>query len=257
MVAYLALALLTTNTDEITAPPLILTTKLHLDPFYTKYIDADGFPILGSKNVPDKAFFEAKRVVTALLSKTPKAKDQMVKNKVRLVIMAEKELTTQIPEHAFLKDDKSTNWDERARGLGATKYVPVVSCAEENVLAYPTDRYKGESILIHEFSHAIMDTGIADIDPDFIPALTKLFNQAKEKGLWKDTYAMTNIHEYWAEAVQSWFNTNRTATPPNGVHNHVGDRKTLLEYDPNIAALIAKYLPTDWTYKPPTPAWQK
>ena len=28
------------------------------------------------------------------------------------------EVTTDIPEHAYLKDDAHTDWDERARGLG-------------------------------------------------------------------------------------------------------------------------------------------
>ena len=42
------------------------------------------------------------------------------KNGGRIVIMAEypKEVTTDIPEHAYLKNDPYTNWDERARGLG-------------------------------------------------------------------------------------------------------------------------------------------
>lgn len=245
--------------DEVRvgAPPAELREGLGLDPFYRKHIDAEGFPILGSEKVPDAAFVEARRVVNAMLTKIPEARDQMVKNNVRLVIMAEKEVTTEVPEHAFLKNDRNMDWDQRARGLGATKRVPVVSCAEENVLAYPSDRYNGESILIHEFAHAIMDTGLVDIDPTFRPTLQKLYDSAKEKGLWKDTYAMTNIHEYWAEAVQSWFDANRTADPPNGVHNHVGDRKTLREYDPEMAAFVAKYMPEDWTYVPPAPGWKR
>ena len=40
----------------------------------------------------------------------------------RIVIMAEYpvEKTTDVPEHAFLKNDPKTDWDERARGLGGT-----------------------------------------------------------------------------------------------------------------------------------------
>lgn len=257
ILATLTLLLANPATADINAPPQALKDRLNLSPFYKKHIDANGFPILGSEKVPDKAFLEARRVVNAMLSKTPKAIDQMVKNKVRLVIMAEKEVTLDVPEHNFLKDDKNTDWNARARGLGATKRVPVVSCAEENVLAYPTDRYNGESILIHEFAHAIMDTGLVDLDPTFRPTLQKLYDDAKAKGLWENTYAMTNIHEYWAEAVQCWFDTNRTASPPNGVHNHVGDRKTFQAYDPEMAKFVAKYMPKDWTYTPPAPAWKK
>ena len=49
------------------------------------------------------------------------------------------ELTTHIPEHAFLDP---AHWNERARGLGATVAVPVGSSAEENAMCYSNDRYK-------------------------------------------------------------------------------------------------------------------
>ena len=48
------------------------------------------------------------------------------------------ELTTYIPEHAFLDPGY---WNERARGLGATVAVPVGSSAEENAMCYSNDRF--------------------------------------------------------------------------------------------------------------------
>jgi len=46
-------------------------------------------------------------------------------------------------------------------------------------------------------------------------------DHASEKGLWEKTYAMTNKEEYFAEAVQSFFNCNRYSDLPNGVHNSI------------------------------------
>ena len=60
--------------------------------------------------------------------------DAMADQKVRLVVMAWNEFTTDVPEHADL--EPAVYWDRRARGLGATPEAPV-SCAEENLLAYP------------------------------------------------------------------------------------------------------------------------
>jgi hypothetical protein len=245
------LAFLIASPAQVTPPPTALKQRLGLDAFYTKYVDCDGFPTLSSKNVPDKALLRASEIIKPMLQCVPKAKDQMVKNKVRLVVMGEKELTTQIPEHAFLKSDKNTNWDQRARGLGATIQVPVVSCAEENILHYPSDRYIGESILVHEFSHAIMDTGLAFSDKSFLPELQKLFDQAKERHLWENTYAMTNIHEFWAENVQSYFDCNRTASPPDGIHNEIGTRTQLAQYHPEMYEFLHKIFPTEWRYSPP------
>ena len=47
-----------------------------------------------------------------------------------------RELTTHIPEHAWL----GAWWNERARGLGATVALPVGSSAEENAMCYSNDR---------------------------------------------------------------------------------------------------------------------
>ncbi|NNE92991.1 MAG: hypothetical protein HKN23_15205, partial [Verrucomicrobiales bacterium] len=54
-------------------------------------------------------------------------------------------------------------------------------------------------------------------------------------GLWKDKYAANNKNEYFAEGVQSWFDNNRE---PDHDHNHVNTRAELIEYDPDLAALL-------------------
>ena len=70
-----------------------------------------------------------------------------------------------------------------------------------------------------------------------------------DKGLWKDKYAANNRMEYWAEGVQSWFDTNR---PPDHDHNHVDTREELKEYDPDLAALCAEVFGEDaWRYVRP------
>ena len=66
----------------------------------------------------------------------------MTNNGFRHAVMAPypMEVTTDIPEHAFLANDANTDWDERARGLGATMNIPVGSSAEENILCHTNDR---------------------------------------------------------------------------------------------------------------------
>ncbi|MDA7675153.1 hypothetical protein N8583_02130, partial [Akkermansiaceae bacterium] len=56
-------------------------------------------------------------------------------------------------------------------------------------------------------------------------------------------------HEYWAEAVQSWFGTNRE---DDHDHNHVNTRAELIAYDPAIAKLCAEVFgENDWVYQRP------
>jgi hypothetical protein len=221
--------------------------SLGLSPFYKKHISVGGLPVVGSAKVSDFALKEAAYLLDQMLAHRPEVRDAMVKNKVRCAIMAYSERTTDIPEHSDLTP--KDYWDVRARGLGATRARPAISGAEENLLCFPGDPYSTENILIHEFGHAMHEMGLSKTDPSFDGRLREAFEHAKKEGLWKGTYAATNRHEYWAEGVQSWFDTNREN---DSQHNHVNTREELKAYDPALAALAAEVFgDTPWRYVRP------
>ena len=112
-----------------------------------------------------------------------------------------------IPEHSDLKP--SQYWDYRARGLGATFARPAVTCGEENLLGIKGDPYAKENILIHEFAHALHQMALIQLNPNFQKRIEACYKNAITEKIWEGTYASTNENEYWAEGVQSWFNTNR------------------------------------------------
>lgn len=230
-----------TRSLTVVAPVPVITSppdSLGLDPFYTKYLDAHGIPVISSDNVPDEALIKVMTVVNWMMQDMPDVREKMISYHGRVGIMSEDEVTTDIPEHAFLANDTLINWDERARGLGGTIDVPITTCAEENVLCYDLDRYHPEDILIHEFAHAIQLMGIQPVHPDFSNQLISAYNSALAAGKWANTYAASNSEEYWAEGVQDWFNCNNQSIPPDGVHNHVNTREELMEYDPVLYNLI-------------------
>ena len=228
---------------RITAPP----AQLKLDPFYKKYVDAGGIPIISSAKVPDEALLAVLTMANAMLKKRPDVRQKMISNKARVGIMSKDEVTTDMPEHAFLANDPNTDWDKRARGLGGTVAVPLTSCAEENVLCYTDDPYRNEDIFVHEFAHAIHLMGILFVDNQFNTRLKSTFDKARAAGKWDRTYAGTHPEEYWAEGVQSWFNCAAQASPPNGVYNHVNTRAELREYDRDLYDLLQEWLPDDTT----------
>lgn len=225
----------------VTEPP----ESLKLDPFYEKYVSCEGLPILSSENVPDAALLRANTLINQMLADRPDIRKALIEADVRFVVMGAKEQTTDIPEYSHLKPKEF--WDERARGLGGR----VVSCGEENLLCYPVDRYDDENILIHEFAHSIHGIALRRIDKEFDQKLKRLYEEALAKGLWKGTYAGSNRSEYWAEAVQSYFDANRQN---NYNHNHVNTREELQAYDPSLARLVAEVFrhsdKTDWRYEP-------
>jgi hypothetical protein len=193
--------------------------------------------------VPDRALRTAADIVGHMLSHRSDIRAKLVEARVRVAVMASRESTLDIPEHRDLTP--KSHWNRRARGLGATPWRPASSCAEENLLGYPDDPYRGECILIHEFAHTIHVMGLTAIDTTFDGRLSRLHERAVRSGRWRDTYAATNHAEYWAEGVQSWFDANRTARRPDGVHNHVGTRAALNDYDPDLAKLIAEVFRDD------------
>jgi hypothetical protein len=214
------------------------TSEDGLDPFYEKICDYMGIPIISSNNVPDEALQMAWNIMANMLQGQSQVVEKMLKFEIKMGIVAQTEGITVLPEYAFLRNDPNINWDDRARGLGGSPSVPLGSGAEENLLCYTDDTYFGESIFLHEFAHTMKDGGIILIDPTFNLALTLAYQNAVDTGLWADTYALTNIEEYWAEGVQSYFNTNLEAIPTNGIHNFVNTREELKDYDPTLFAII-------------------
>jgi hypothetical protein len=234
------LAKKTSDSLVITAPP----AALNLDPFYKKYIDANGIPIISSWRVPNRAILQARSIVVYMTSILPKpVLDKMKEAKLRVGVMGRYEGTTDIPEHHHLVNDTSLNWDLRARGLGGDLELPLTTCAEENLLCYQIDKYHAEDILIHEFAHSIHLVGIIQVDTTINTRLQKALNAAKAVGKWKDTYAATDIYEYFAEGVQDWFNVNAEVPVPDGKHCYVNTRDELKEYDSTLYSIIKEYFP--------------
>ena len=191
--------------------------ELDINPFYKKYLDCDGLPVIGSERVDDKAFCRVQELLDKIFKNRPDLREAMVREGCRYIIIA---------------GGKS------------------ISCGEENLLSLPYDRYEGESIFIHELAHAIHLYGLKHCEPDFQSRLDKLYQKAMAKGLYKDDYAATNDKEYWAESVQAFFDCD---SQNNHVHNHVNTREELIEYDPDMAALIHEVFriteETDWRYQ--------
>lgn len=237
------------NADEevLDVPECVVTSvpdSLGYDKFYTKYVDVNGLPLVSSWRVPDSAFVAAHRTLYAMTSMLdPKILEAMKRSNARVAIMARYEGTTDLPEHHYLVNDTTLNWDLRARGLGGTIEEPLTSCAEENVLAYQIDKYHAEDILIHEFAHAIHCIGIIQVDSTFDDRLQKLYEQAKAKGILAGTYRETDRMEYFAEGVQDWFNVNAEMPHNDGKHNWCNTREELQQFDPDLYNLIGEYFP--------------
>jgi len=241
---------------SVTAPP----AALELDPFYKKYVDALGIPVVTSDKVPDAALLAARDIVQFMLANRPDLRKELIRKKWKLAIMAETEVTYDIPEHRKFRllpkidDERLTPqqrenyhkpggvgtmtgeqyWNVRGRGFGGEPDGEnTTSCAEENLLGYPGTRYFGQAICVHEFSHGIMRGAIYTVDPEYRRAVEEAYAAAKQQGLSSaQGYPGNNFNEYWATGIEAYtFSSGRGP-------------ETLLQADPRLYELVRQVIPS-------------
>jgi alpha-glucosidase len=200
--------------------------------FYAKELDYEGIPIKAPAVVADAALFAARDRLTSLLQHLPEARRNLHAAGAELHIIGKDQVTSDLPEHEHLKGkpfDGNLTVDQRTRGLGGR----LTSCGEENLLKLPGDRYAGRDICIHEFAHCLQDYGLSD---DVRQKIREQYHRSLDKGLWKGSYAASNVSEFFAELTMWYFGTHGDLhmTGPKPENGPEG----LKQYDPEAYTLL-------------------
>ncbi len=192
--------------------------------------------IRSSEQVDDKALLVASNKLNMMLANMPEARHNLAQWGAELHILSKDQQTSDLPEYRtqkgvkFVDNGIATDIDARTRGMGGI----YASCGEENLLNLPGDRYAGGSdICMHEFAHDIMYYGL---DDSLQAKIKRQYQNAKNKGLWKDAYAISNETEYWAELSTWYFGAHgeflkHTKLPEPGASG-------LKDYDPDGYGLL-------------------
>lgn len=210
--------------------------------FYQKYIDVKGMPVVAAGVVADRALERTYEIVTHMLAGRPDVQAALVERGMYLIIIGKDQVYTDMPENRNARNPDYLN--ERVRGTGGHP----TSFGEENLLSLPIDRYDDESIGVHEFCHTI-DSTLRRIDETWSDRKKATYDNALDRGLYKDAYAGGSAGEYWAEIAQAYFNCNRVN---NWNHGPVGTREELKIYDPEGYELVRSTFnlspDQDWRY---------
>ena len=190
--------------------------------FYKKHIDVQGMPVVAAAVVADRALQRTYEIVTHMLAGRPDIVQGMVDRGMYLIVIGRDQQYCDMPENRNARNQAYLN--ERVRGTGGHP----TSFGEENLLSLPLDRYGDESIAVHEFCHTI-DSALRRVDPEWNERRMAAYRNARDKGLYKDTYCIGNPAEYWCEIAQAYFNCNRVN---NWNHGPIGKREQLKVYDP-------------------------
>lgn len=204
-------------------PPL----HLNADPYYQKYLDAGGIPILAPESVPNEELRRAQATLFSMVTDRPDLLDVLVSQNTRILLYdRDKGGLSQLPEFADYSDSKFAGvWGETSYG-GA-------------VAAPAMTTYHCNDILIHEIAHALdyalrVQDRKANRDPGFKQARNQTYLRAMKAGLWAGRYESTVSHEYWAEMVVHWLR-------PDMFRTQIG-LSDLSEYDSDAARLLEQYL---------------
>ncbi len=172
-------------------------------------------------------------MIDEMLVQRPDLREAIIASGGRVAVRAPSETVTDLPEY------RHYSFQVQPLDVGASVPIPVSTVGTENVLCGPGfDHQSHGDIFVHEFAHLVMslDRGALDRPAEwwsgqFWVRVRDLFEFAMEEGLWADSYAATNFQEYWAVAVQTWFDVG-----PDD--NGVDTRAELEIYDPRMAALV-------------------
>lgn len=227
--------LLTDDRDgcQVSAPP----AELGLDPYYTKYCDANGIIIAASQYVDDFALKEAWYLAMNFFAPLPEALASLTANGAQLSIYdSGREDLRDIPEHYTLSFDTT----DFAAGLGGTLSNPVTVTTEQDLLCNRSTTYR---ITVHELGHMLRDMYLLPEWRGFLRAQNGAFANAVTNGLWEGSYAGENADENWAEGVNAYFSVYRDAFGKR----YVSDRASLADYDAQLFELIdSVFMGFDW-----------
>lgn len=220
---------------RISAPP----AYFGLDPFYKKYLDADGIPIFTGIEIPEFAIQRVKTNVANMLAGEESLRRRLIDNYIRIVILALIEPIDTIPELV----DFNLPEEQRSR-IGNTD-LAIMVIPEENILCFPNDPSFGEDVFVRTFALTMLNTAIPLIEPTFVDSLNAQYQRILQTGIWDSTLAARSPEDYFAEGVQTWFNVNQEADPADGQHNRVDNRIELAAYDPALYALVSRFFAED------------
>ena len=205
--------------------------------FYAKRLDYFGIVIKAPTNVVDEALFAAYDRLSMMLTNLPGVRAKLAKAGAELHIIGRDQVTTDLPEWRHDKGKPLAEYngltrDQRTRGMGGL----MTSCGEENLLKLEKDRYRGRDICVHEFAHNLLGTGTSRAVREQV---RQQLRRSLERGLWVNSYAGSNEHEFFAELAMWYFGTHGDLTmkgtkPANGPDG-------LKAYDPEAFALMDNF----------------
>lgn len=152
--------------------------------------------------VGDEAVAVAAHTLDYMLEAVPEpVLERLRRGGAVLAVIGAAQVTSDIPQHAYMKGAPrgAGTVDSSTRGLGGHPAIPVTSVGEENLVMRDDAGYAGESLLLHEFAHAVMDIGLGG--QPLHDEILACWEAARGRGTYEPkSYIISNAGEYWVRA---------------------------------------------------------
>jgi len=254
---------------NVTTPP----ARFKIDPYYTKFTWAREFPVIG-RQANDEALLKANDTIRKMFAYRHDILKTLITDGVKLVVLGPDEHIWDLPEYKKVGDPNSI--DALARYLTYTPQMKLLIVGEENVLADPRDPYVGGNQVIRVFADALYRiTATRPVDPNwdnrgravqqyelrvqrlderFDARLKETYDKAMAAEKWKGTGAVEDRVAYWTEGILAYFDALGQDDTPVGASHPISTRERLVEYDPDLYALVNETMAyetqVDWRYPP-------
>jgi len=204
--------------------------------FYTQSLDCGGISIRAHRVVAYAALQIACGEVHVMLRHIPDVRANLIAAGVEVHVVGRKQMLTDLPEFTGLKGKRDGDREfDKERGISGMTVV----CPEENLLRLPEDPYFAlhSEACVHEFAHAIQLEGIPKHLQDLVE---RRFKWALQNHLWEDTYASTNVLEFFAETSTWYFVGAAGSFPAKGWNGILPmyDLNGLMIYDPPTFTML-------------------
>lgn len=224
------------------------------EPYYTHFQrSGSGILIKSGNDTSQVARDKAGAIIDVMLRKLSEEARVMANFGVELCVYGPDEDAFDVPEHRMGYNIAPYP----VAGYGACEGNAITSISQLNLLRVvdgePATHYRNESILAHEFAHGIHLIGLKFVGGgERYQRFESLYESSKEAGLWPNTYAISNVEEFFATLTTIWFDVMEES--PDGswnIRGPVNTREELLEYDPKTYAFMdeiypACHLPAPW-----------
>lgn len=224
--------------NHISCSVIAVPNEVGLHPYYKKYLNCSGIPIIGSDAVPDEAMYLAEETLNFMLNGLSSEKTKLISDGNYIALYPEGSNITELPDPFVATASNAGAYTWAGPGSGQLR---ALASDVSSLLCNPNTGF-GHT-LVHEIAHMIHIGAILRLDSSFQAELENSYSNAMSSGKWNNTYARTNTQEYLAEAVTIWYGVNWIGPEGgNGSRNDIGTRAQLQSYDGAIYNLInSKY----------------